>query len=181
MPDRVSMYAEIDAERDKQNRAWAPPEYSVPPSPAALLREVREVTARTMVLTPITAHEKRAAMRRRFVVAAAVAIAGIEAIDAEEGHAMMLPTFAVGNLETRLLQIDDALSALECDDDPEQTDQAAALTDERGEIMAILDVHDDAVLMELADGDDDDPICVCGVHRSEHILCGCPDGFERRR
>lgn len=29
-------------------------------------------------------------------------------------------------------------------------------------------------------GEDDDPQCVCGVHRSEHALCGCPDGFERR-
>lgn len=24
----------------------------------------------------------------------------------------------------------------------------------------------------------DDPECVCGVHRSEHLLLGCPDGFE---
>lgn len=29
-------------------------------------------------------------------------------------------------------------------------------------------------------GEEDDPVCVCGVHRSEHALCGCPDGFERR-
>lgn len=28
---------------------------------------------------------------------------------------------------------------------------------------------------------DDDPICVCGVARSEHQLCGCPDRFELRR
>jgi len=26
---------------------------------------------------------------------------------------------------------------------------------------------------------DDDPQCVCGVHRSEHALCGCPEGFTR--
>lgn len=25
---------------------------------------------------------------------------------------------------------------------------------------------------------DNDPICVCGVHRSEHALCGCEDGFQ---
>ena len=28
---------------------------------------------------------------------------------------------------------------------------------------------------------DSDPICVCGVARSEHQLCGCPDGFEPRQ
>jgi hypothetical protein len=27
-------------------------------------------------------------------------------------------------------------------------------------------------------GDWDDPVCVCGVHRSEHALCGCSDGFQ---
>jgi hypothetical protein len=25
---------------------------------------------------------------------------------------------------------------------------------------------------------DDDPYCVCGVARSEHNLCGCPEGFQ---
>lgn len=25
---------------------------------------------------------------------------------------------------------------------------------------------------------DDDPKCARGVHRSEHALCGCPDGFQ---
>jgi len=25
---------------------------------------------------------------------------------------------------------------------------------------------------------DDDPVCVCGTHRSEHALCGCPEGFQ---
>lgn len=25
---------------------------------------------------------------------------------------------------------------------------------------------------------DDDPRCVCGVYRSEHSLCGCPEGFQ---
>jgi hypothetical protein len=25
---------------------------------------------------------------------------------------------------------------------------------------------------------DDDPPCVCGTHRSEHALCGCPEGFQ---
>ena len=28
---------------------------------------------------------------------------------------------------------------------------------------------------------DDDPVCWCGTHRSEHLLCGCPDGFEAAR
>lgn len=28
---------------------------------------------------------------------------------------------------------------------------------------------------------DDDPRCVCGTARSEHALCGCPDGFELPR
>lgn len=26
---------------------------------------------------------------------------------------------------------------------------------------------------------DPDPRCVCGTARSEHALCGCPDGFQR--
>ena len=36
--------------------------------------------------------------------------------------------------------------------------------------------------LDLADllDDDDDPRCVCGVHRSEHSLCGCPEGFQRK-
>lgn len=28
--------------------------------------------------------------------------------------------------------------------------------------------------------EDDDPVCVCGTHKSEHTLCGCGD-FERPR
>jgi len=29
-------------------------------------------------------------------------------------------------------------------------------------------------------GDDDiDPLCICGTARSEHQLCGCPEGFQR--
>jgi hypothetical protein len=24
----------------------------------------------------------------------------------------------------------------------------------------------------------DDPVCVCGVPRSEHALCGCDEGFQ---
>lgn len=28
--------------------------------------------------------------------------------------------------------------------------------------------------------EDDDPVCVCGVHRSEHKLCGCGEGFQRK-
>lgn len=27
--------------------------------------------------------------------------------------------------------------------------------------------------------EDDDPVCVCGVSRSEHRLCGCGEGFQR--
>lgn len=42
-------------------------------------------------------------------------------------------------------------------------EQAAALLD--------LDSYRPAV-------DDDDPVCVCGTHRSEHALCGCPEGFQ---
>ena len=26
--------------------------------------------------------------------------------------------------------------------------------------------------------ENDDPKCVCGVYRSEHALCGCPEGFQ---
>lgn len=26
---------------------------------------------------------------------------------------------------------------------------------------------------------DDDPVCVCGVARSEHAGLGCPEGFQR--
>lgn len=25
---------------------------------------------------------------------------------------------------------------------------------------------------------DVDPVCVCGTARSEHALCGCPEGFQ---
>lgn len=25
---------------------------------------------------------------------------------------------------------------------------------------------------------DDDPLCVCGVSRSEHFMCGCSEGFQ---
>lgn len=28
------------------------------------------------------------------------------------------------------------------------------------------------------DEQDADPVCVCGVARSEHALCGCSDGFQ---
>jgi len=28
--------------------------------------------------------------------------------------------------------------------------------------------------------EDDDPQCACGVHLSEHALCGCPEGFQTR-
>ena len=31
-----------------------------------------------------------------------------------------------------------------------------------------------------ATAEGEDPVCTCGVHRSEHALCGCPDGFLRR-
>lgn len=27
-------------------------------------------------------------------------------------------------------------------------------------------------------GHDNDPRCVCGTYRSEHQLCGCPEGFQ---
>lgn len=35
-------------------------------------------------------------------------------------------------------------------------------------------------LMNPAQAEDDDPVCVCGVYRSEHALCGCGE-WERRR
>ena len=35
------------------------------------------------------------------------------------------------------------------------------------------------ITREEHDGEpDDDPVCVCGVSRSEHALCGCPEGFQ---
>ena len=36
----------------------------------------------------------------------------------------------------------------------------------------------EAYLADLLD-DDDDPYCHCGTARSEHQLCGCPEGFQR--
>lgn len=30
------------------------------------------------------------------------------------------------------------------------------------------------------DQTDDDPQCDCGVYRSEHALCGCPEGFQSK-
>ena len=29
----------------------------------------------------------------------------------------------------------------------------------------------------LEDAEEIDDVCVCGVYRSEHALCGCPEGF----
>lgn len=29
--------------------------------------------------------------------------------------------------------------------------------------------------------ENEDPVCVCGVHRSEHKLCGCGEGFQTPR
>jgi hypothetical protein len=32
--------------------------------------------------------------------------------------------------------------------------------------------------METTEIEDDDPRCVCGTHLSEHMLCGCEEGFQ---
>lgn len=85
MTDRAPIYAEIDTERARQDAQWVPPEYAIPPSPTALLREVREVTQRQIIdASGGVVAEAADTMRRRFVVATAVAVAGIEAIDQED-------------------------------------------------------------------------------------------------
>lgn len=33
-------------------------------------------------------------------------------------------------------------------------------------------------MSDRTEEEDDDPVCVCGTHRSEHALCGCPEGFQ---
>lgn len=39
------------------------------------------------------------------------------------------------------------------------------------------DIRQNTGYYDTDDDIDDDPTCICGVHRSEHQLCGCPDGF----
>lgn len=44
---------------------------------------------------------------------------------------------------------------------------------------AIEDVDFEVATFDvLPEPEDDDPLCVCGVARSEHALCGCPEGFQ---
>lgn len=40
------------------------------------------------------------------------------------------------------------------------------------------DATDEELLAIQEETEDDDPRCVCGVYRSEHSLCGCPEGFQ---
>lgn len=54
---------------------------------------------------------------------------------------------------------------------------------ERGQLMAARDLVVEALRQPRSEpahsmSEDDDPRCTCGVHRSEHALCGCPDGFR---
>ncbi len=46
----------------------------------------------------------------------------------------------------------------------------------RGVLSAACDEYDNKHREE----EEEDPICVCGVYRSEHALCGCGE-WQRRR
>lgn len=54
------------------------------------------------------------------------------------------------------------------------------LIQEKMEPLFAEHVHLLAQVLSERHDDHEDPACVCGVHRSEHLLCGCGE-WERRR
>ena len=72
-------------------------------------------------------------------------------------------------LETGL---DDAIETAEIIAENILKDEGARL--ERASVYEWRDASTDwRVNIRRLDESDDDPRCVCGVHRSEHLLCGC--------